>query len=38
MEIVSWFENRVGQLTYSMTGSRNGADGTADCSGAFHKL
>lgn len=35
MEIVSWFENKVGQLTYSMTGSRNGIDGTADCSGSI---
>lgn len=32
---VSWFENRKGLLTYSMGGSRNGTDGTADCSGAI---
>lgn len=31
---VSWFENRKGLLTYSMNGSRNGTDGTADCSGS----
>ena len=33
-DIVNWFINRRGKLTYSMLGSRNGADGTADCSGA----
>ena len=32
---VSWFENRFGALTYSMAGSRNGDDGTADCSGSI---
>lgn len=32
---VSWFENRKWLLTYSMGGSRNGTDGTADCSGAI---
>lgn len=32
--IVNWFINHRGQLTYSMYGSRNGSDGTADCSGA----
>ncbi|GAX47326.1 peptidoglycan amidohydrolase family protein [Pseudolactococcus reticulitermitis] len=31
---VSWFDNRKGKLTYSMYGSRNGTDGTADCSGS----
>ncbi|MBO0475181.1 SH3 domain-containing protein [Enterococcus ureasiticus] len=31
---VRWFDNRKGKLTYSMTGSRNGYDGTADCSGS----
>ena len=31
---VQWFYNREGKLTYSMYGSRNGTDGTADCSGA----
>ena len=29
-----WFYDREGKLTYSMYGSRNGTDGTADCSGA----
>lgn len=33
--VVSWFNNRKGKLTYSMYGSRNGADGTADCSGSI---
>ena len=33
--IVNWFINHRGQLTYSMYGSRNGSDGTADCSGAI---
>lgn len=33
--IVNWFVNHRGKLTYSMYGSRNGADGTADCSGAI---
>lgn len=32
---VGWFDNNKGKLTYSMTGSRNGADGTADCSGSI---
>ena len=32
--IVNWFINRRGKLTYSMYGSRNGSDGTADCSGS----
>lgn len=31
---VQWFFDRQGKLTYSMYGSRNGTDGTADCSGA----
>ncbi|WP_273755161.1 peptidoglycan amidohydrolase family protein, partial [Leuconostoc mesenteroides] len=31
---VQWFYDREGKLTYSMYGSRNGTDGTADCSGA----
>lgn len=34
-KVVSWFDNRKGKLTYSMYGSRNGADGTADCSGSI---
>ena len=33
-DIVNWFINHRGKLTYSMYGSRNGSDGTADCSGA----
>lgn len=32
---VSWFDNRKGLITYSMYGSRNGTDGTADCSGSI---
>lgn len=32
--LINWFESRRGCLTYSMQGSRNGADGTADCSGS----
>ena len=32
--LVNWFEFRKGKLTYSMNGSRNGNDGTADCSGS----
>ena len=32
--LINWFESRRGKLTYSMTGSRNGSDGTADCSGS----
>lgn len=31
--LINWFESRRGLLTYSMLGSRNGSDGTADCSG-----
>lgn len=33
--LINWFESRLGKLTYSMYGSRNGSDGTADCSGAI---
>jgi len=33
-KLINWFESRKGKLTYSMYGSRNGADGTADCSGS----
>lgn len=33
--LINWFESRRGQLTYSMAGSRNGSDGTADCSGSI---
>lgn len=32
---VRWFDERKGKLTYSMYGSRNGTDGTADCSGSI---
>lgn len=34
-KLLEWFFNRMGKLTYSMDGSRNGADGTADCSGSL---
>lgn len=33
--VLNWFNNHRGKLTYSMLGSRNGSDGTADCSGAM---
>ncbi|MGV0167589.1 peptidoglycan amidohydrolase family protein [Furfurilactobacillus sp. WILCCON 0119] len=33
--VIQWFRDREGQLTYSMYGSRNGSDGTADCSGSM---
>lgn len=33
--LINWFESRRGKLTYSMYGSRNGSDGTADCSGSI---
>lgn len=33
--LINWFENNRGKLTYSMSGSRNGSDGTADCSGGM---
>lgn len=33
--LINWFVARRGKLTYSMYGSRNGADGTADCSGSI---
>lgn len=33
--LTDWFRSRKGKLTYSMWGSRNGSDGTADCSGAL---
>lgn len=32
---INWFVQRKGKITYSMYGSRNGSDGTADCSGAM---
>ncbi|KRL36532.1 hypothetical protein FD20_GL001223 [Liquorilactobacillus uvarum DSM 19971] len=31
---IKWFYEREGRITYSMMGSRNGNDGTADCSGS----
>ena len=31
---INWFLQREGKITYSMYGSRTGADGTADCSGS----
>lgn len=34
-QVITWFENHEGNLTYSMSGSRNGIDGTADCSGSM---
>ena len=34
-QVINWFEYNKGRLTYSMYGSRNGADGTADCSGSM---
>lgn len=34
-QVINWFTNRIGKLTYSMNGSRNGSDGTADCSGSI---
>lgn len=33
--VIDWFRNRRGRLTYSQWGTRNGSDGTADCSGAI---
>ena len=32
--LINWFVSHRGLLTYSMLGSRNGSDGTADCSGS----
>lgn len=34
-KVFNWYNNHRGKLTYSMYGSRNGSDGTADCSGAM---
>lgn len=34
-QVIQWFRDRIGALTYSMYGSRNGNDGTADCSGSM---
>lgn len=33
--VIDWFRGRRHHLTYSMYGSRNGRDGTADCSGSM---
>ena len=33
--VANWFYSRIGKITYSMYGSRNGKDGTADCSGSI---
>lgn len=33
--VIDWFLDREGRLTYSMEGSRDGRDGTADCSGSM---
>lgn len=34
-QLGNWFVARRGRVTYSMTGSRNGTDGTGDCSGTI---
>lgn len=34
-KVIAWFDNHMGQMTYSMYGSRNGSDGTGDCSGTM---
>lgn len=34
-KVIKWFTDRQNRLTYSMYGSRNGDDGTADCSGSM---
>lgn len=34
-KVIAWFDNHMGKITYSMTGSRNGSDGTGDCSGTM---
>ncbi len=36
--VLEWFYNHIGRLTYSMCGSRNGSDGTADCSGSMTQV
>ena len=36
--IVNGFISRRGLITYSMLGSRNGADGTGDCSGIVSQV
>lgn len=34
-KVIAWFDNHMGKITYSMYGSRNGSDGTGDCSGTM---
>ncbi|EOH92048.1 hypothetical protein UAO_00588, partial [Enterococcus villorum ATCC 700913] len=34
-KVIDWFTKHRNHLTYNMYGSRNGADGTADCSGSI---
>lgn len=34
-KVISWFDSHMGKITYSMNGSRNGSDGTGDCSGTM---
>ena len=34
-KVISWFDNHMGKMTYSMFGSRNGSDGPGDCSGTM---
>lgn len=34
-KMVKWFTDHRGKITYSMAGSRNGSDGTGDCSGCM---
>lgn len=34
-KVLAWFTQNIGKLTYSQFGSRNGKDGTADCSGSM---
>lgn len=34
-KVVQWFDDHKGKITYSMAGSRNGSDGTGDCSGCI---
>ena len=36
--IVNGFTSRRGLITYSMFGSRNGSDGTGDCSGIMSQV
>ncbi|WP_342977729.1 peptidoglycan amidohydrolase family protein, partial [Streptococcus parasanguinis] len=36
--IVNGFTSRRGLITYSMLGSRNGSDGTGDCSGIMSQV